>query len=246
MVGAGERALRALGDLHERERLCAPPPGAEALPAPWFLDQDGTPYAFNGLTPESRVVYVGPGGTSVFSEERAQPVLLAFQRLLGKTAQREADFRRLLGSAAPEDFQGVLMGDYLVGRPVGHGGFATVHVGRQLTTGRKVAIKILRDGMEEDARARFQSEAKYLSRLNHPNVVGVLGYGEETWTLPRSLAASMLPWLLELRRSAPVKTFIALEWIDGRTLDALYADVAKERLVPHDARWGTGTRRRVR
>jgi hypothetical protein len=110
-----------------------------------------------------------------------RPVLLAIQRLLGRSDLQEDNLRRLLDRLAPEELKGVLLGDYLVGRPVGRGGYATVHLGTQLSTGRKVAVKILNDGMPEYSRARFQQEAVFLSRLNHPHVIGILGYGEDAW-----------------------------------------------------------------
>ncbi|MEZ6049651.1 MAG: protein kinase [Planctomycetaceae bacterium] len=63
-------------------------------------------------------------------------------------------------------------GDYVVGQEIASGGFATVHVGRQISTGRKVAIKVLQDGRFEEDHLRFRKEAEYLSQLKSPNISG--------------------------------------------------------------------------
>ena len=62
----------------------------------------------------------------------------------------------MLARHAQEEIRGVLLGDFLIGRPVGEGGFGTVHLGRQLSTGRKVAIKLLHDGMPPEIKARVR------------------------------------------------------------------------------------------
>ena len=189
---------------------------------PWFEREGATLWMFNGLEEDFSARYVAEGREPKYSAEGGARVIQSLQRLLGKAGAQERDFRKLLSKLAPEEVKGALMGDFLVGRPVGEGGFATVHLGRQLSTGRQVAIKILHDGTPEDIQLRFQQEAAYLSRFSHPNIVGVYAYGEETWRWPRSFSLSGEPWFEKFSRSAPVKTFIALEWIEGETLESLY------------------------
>jgi WD40 repeat protein/serine/threonine protein kinase len=200
-------------------------PAAVRYPEPWFVTAGDGVRTFNGLRDDT-VLYAAPDGTPHDVPAMLGPVLLAFQRLLGKADLQEENVRRLLRRLAPEELKGVFLGDYLVGRPVGSGGYATVHVGTQLSTGRKVAVKVLRDGSDESVRARFQQEAVFLSRLNHPNVVAVLGSGTEAWAAPREPAVvealAQEEWFREWSRSAPVKSYIALEWIDGHTLEDVY------------------------
>ena len=215
-------ALAPLVRFHAREAKVAAITGSCERRSPWFSEEGGEVATFNGLGHDFAVVYVSRSGATRHSAERGQEALIAFQRLLGKTESQERDFKKLLSKLAPEDVKGVVMGDFLVGRPVGEGGFATVHVGRQLSTGRKVAIKILRDGLPEDAKARFQHEAAYLSKFNHPSIVGVLGYGEDTWSAPRAFSLSEEAWFESFSKSAPVKSWIALEWVDGKTLEEVY------------------------
>ena len=214
-------ALRPLLQLHAEVAPLAAVRGEAPRIAPWFLDA-GEPHAFNGVAHDFAIVYVSRRGASVTSMEAAPAILQAFARLLGKADVQERDLRKLLARLAPEEMKGVVLGDYLVGRTVGEGGFATVHVGRQLSTGRRVAVKILRDGLAEDAKARFQQEAAFLSRFNHPHVVGVIGHGEDAWSAPRDVSLSDEPWFQRFSKTAPIKTYIALEWIDGSTLEDLY------------------------
>ncbi len=214
-------ALRPLALLHvEKAPLAIPREGP--LPAPWLLEEGGETWAFNGLGQDFSVLYVSAGGVSRATGEQSQAVLLAFEQLLGKADQKERDVRKLLAKLAPEEIKGVVLGDYLLGRPVGAGGFATVHVGRQLSTGRKVALKVLNDGLSEDSKTRFQQEAAFLARFDHPNIVRVLGHGEETWSPPRLPVLAEEAWFQGFARSAPVKTFMVLEWLEGETLDGVW------------------------
>jgi WD40 repeat protein/serine/threonine protein kinase len=191
-------------------------------PPPWFEIEGTTLWTFSGLEQDFSARYVAEGRDPRYSAEGGARVSESLKRLLGKADVQERDFRKLLSKLAPEEVKGVLMGDFLVGRPVGEGGFAAVHVGRQLSTGRQVAVKILNDGTPEDIRLRFQQEAAYLSRFSHPNIVGVYAYEEETWRAPTSFSLSGESWFEKFSKSAPVKTFIALEWIEGETLESIY------------------------
>jgi serine/threonine protein kinase/formylglycine-generating enzyme required for sulfatase activity len=214
--------LRSILSAHRGGRFVPPLDEGLSRAAPWFRWDGGQVWSFNGLTDSLEVVYVSADGRVQHDRAAGQAVLLSVQRMLGKADLHENDFRRLLARLAPEEHRGVLLGDYLLGPPVGTGGFASVHVGRQLSTGRKVALKVLRDGMTEDEVRRFREEALHLSRLRHPHIVEVLDQREDTWTLPRQVSWSEEPWIQELKRSAPVKTFTVMEWIDGETLEDVF------------------------
>jgi WD40 repeat protein/serine/threonine protein kinase len=220
------QALRPLLGLHAR-----PQPEGPAVPEPWLLREGDQLWTFNGLEKDFTPLYVSPLGAARHEARRGPALLLAFQRLLGATGVEDRDFKALLERLAPEDVKGVLFGDYLLGRAVGEGGFATVHVGRQLSTGRKVALKVLRDGLGEEQRRRFQQEAAFLARLDHPGIVRVLGRGEEAWSPPRQVSLSGEEWYQRFARSAPVKTYMALEWVDGETLEAVYRRGRRETRV---------------
>lgn len=64
---------------------------------------------------------------------------------------------------------------YEVEQLLGHGGMGSVYRARQIDLDRTVAIKVIHPHLadEEDFRARFRSEMRLASRLDHPNVVPV-------------------------------------------------------------------------
>jgi serine/threonine-protein kinase len=74
-----------------------------------------------------------------------------------------------------------ILGDrYQIQEPIGRGGMATIYRSRDVDMDRIVAIKILREVYNTDAKfvARFQLEAKTASALQHPNIVQVYDYGQ--------------------------------------------------------------------
>ncbi len=75
----------------------------------------------------------------------------------------------------------IFMGRYLIEEHIGSGGMSDVYRGLDLNTGRKVAIKILRDEFAKDADfiRRFHREAQAAAGLTHENLVGVYDLGEE-------------------------------------------------------------------
>lgn len=223
-------ALKPLIELHAALQPLAIITRGAQHPSPWFIVEEGVVWAFNGLEKDFTVRYVAPGFQTKYVQEVSRDVLLAFQRLLGKEEVRAKDFRKLLAKLAPEEVKGVTMGRYLVGRPIGTGGSATVHMGRQLSTDRKVAIKILHDDLSEEAKIRFKHEAAYLSRLNHPNIVAIIEHGEETWTAPRSFSLSDESWFQKFSGSNPIKSYISMEWLDGENLDNVFGTRASSDL----------------
>lgn len=103
----------------------------------------------------------------------------------------------------PFDLVGTLLErKYRVDEPIAEGGFGVVYKGRHLALDVPVAIKVLRRAPDADpdawldAVAQFQEEAKAIARLKHPAVVRVMDTG-----------GTDLPWM-------------ALEWIEGETLQA--------------------------
>jgi eukaryotic-like serine/threonine-protein kinase len=96
-------------------------------------------------------------------------------------------------------------GRYRLEGPLGHGGMATVFLGRDAELDRPVAVKVLAENLAGDAafRERFVREARLAARLSHPNVVSVYDAGEE----------------------ADGRPFIVMEFVDGETL----ADVLDKR-----------------
>jgi serine/threonine protein kinase len=96
---------------------------------------------------------------------------------------------------------GTTVGHYRVTAKLGAGGMGEVFLAEDTRLGRKAAIKFLPAEMAANAerRKRFVNEARAASALNHPHVCVVYDVGETPDGLP----------------------FIAMEYVEGKTLDAL-------------------------
>ncbi len=73
------------------------------------------------------------------------------------------------------------LGPYRVEGILGRGGMGTVYKGVHARSGDKVAIKVIAAGVANQSRfrRRFAAEVDTLQRLKHPNIVELVGYGEE-------------------------------------------------------------------
>src|SRR5262249_39265620 len=74
-----------------------------------------------------------------------------------------------------------VLGDFRLGREIGRGGIGVVYEARQLSLGRKVALKVLPPAARLDPRQRrrFEIEAQAAAALEHPNIVPVFACGDE-------------------------------------------------------------------
>ncbi len=98
------------------------------------------------------------------------------------------------------------LGPYEILSVLGRGGMGTVFKGRNDTTGEVVAIKALSHASSDEThfRGRFESEIQALLKLNHPNIVRILSFGQEKGTL-----------------------FFAMEMVEGKSLFHLQREVKK-------------------
>src|SRR5215831_15239556 len=105
----------------------------------------------------------------------------------------------------------VLAGRFQVEEPIAEGGFAVVYRAHQQGLDRKVALKVLRapPAYDEAGQAafceRFAEEARTLARLKHPGIVDLYEFSSSA--MPSGVLA---PWM-------------ALEWVEGETLQAWLA-----------------------
>jgi len=84
-------------------------------------------------------------------------------------------------SPAPElDIAVDQFGDFRIVRQLGQGGMGQVYLAEQISLGRKVAIKVLREDLAANpaALARFQAESKTVAQISHANVVQVYTIGK--------------------------------------------------------------------
>jgi serine/threonine-protein kinase len=91
-----------------------------------------------------------------------------------------------------------IAGKYAVEALLGSGAMGEVYRARQVALEKTVALKVMHSDIAADPSfaARFHREAKAASRLDHPNSIRVIDFGEE----PDGL------------------TYIAMEFVDGRDL----------------------------
>ena len=97
---------------------------------------------------------------------------------------------------------GARLGPYEVLAPLGAGGMGEVYKARDSRLNRLVAVKILPPALalSDDARERFEREARSISRLSHPHVCALFDVGREGDTL-----------------------YLVMELLDGETLKELVA-----------------------
>jgi eukaryotic-like serine/threonine-protein kinase len=72
------------------------------------------------------------------------------------------------------------VGNYVLDRPLARGGMGSVFVAKHPQLGREVAVKFLSQELSSypELTQRFLSEARIAARLNHPNIVDILDFGD--------------------------------------------------------------------
>src|SRR6266404_9361016 len=76
---------------------------------------------------------------------------------------------------------GTRLGHYEILAPLGAGGMGEVYRARDPRLNRDVAIKVLPERLAKDpqALARFESEAKPVAALSHPNILAIFDVGAD-------------------------------------------------------------------
>src|SRR6185436_672714 len=112
----------------------------------------------------------------------------------------------------PQIPEGARIGKYPLVREIGRGGMGVVYEAEDPDLRRRVAIKVLREGAADPTAAeRLRREAAIIAQLRHPGIVAIFETGE---TKPAV---------------GPPLPYIAMDFIEGRTLADLLEDKAVER-----------------
>ena len=96
----------------------------------------------------------------------------------------------------------LILGQYRLLEPIGRGGMGAVYRAEHVHLRRQVAIKIMSQSFETNARLlhRFYAEARAVAKLQHPNIVACLDAGRAT------------------RAGGPARDYYVMELIPGRDL----------------------------
>jgi tRNA A-37 threonylcarbamoyl transferase component Bud32 len=139
-------------------------------------------------------------------DHQAAPFGAAFAAFLDRERRKQPTAPSDTPSPAG-DLTGKTLGAYRVLEPLGRGGMAEVYKGYHPLLDRYVALKVLHAHFSADAQfqERFQREAATVAKLRHPNIVQVHDFG----------------WKDSV-------TFMAMEYVQGRTLKERLSDLRAE------------------
>ncbi len=120
---------------------------------------------------------------------------------------------------------GRTLGPFKLIRELAQGGMGVVFEAEQDEPKRRVALKVLRIGLaSDDARKRFEHEARILGNLSHPGIGALHGIGTH-----EAESGERVPYLImELVRGArPVTQYVAQEGLDTDARLRVFLEVAE-------------------
>jgi serine/threonine protein kinase len=137
---------------------------------------------------------------------------------------------------------GVVVGErYELEQLLGAGGMGFVYAARHRLLGKRVAIKVLRQELCNDAQqvGRFLREAKLCSQLHHDNIVDIFDFGRDEaghlYLVMELLTGTTLEQLLQQRGPMPAKQALAVLRQLCRALDSAHsAGVIHRDLTPRN------------
>ena len=119
------------------------------------------------------------------------------------------------GNRPKHPLTGAVIGNYLVGEPLGTGSMGIVFAARHRFLDESVAIKVLHSvySFDHNISRRFLLEAKSTREIDHPNVVRIFDFGQsdggDLYLVMEQLEGTTL---LEKLRAGPIEESRAAEW----------------------------------
>ena len=119
---------------------------------------------------------------------------------------------------------GASLGPYVIEGVLGTGGMGEVYRAKDTKLGRRVALKVLPEGLSDnpERRARLQREAQVLAALNHPYIAAIYGFEDRDATYAIALELVEGPTLAERLARGPMTSHEAIP-ICQQIIDALEA-----------------------
>src|SRR3954451_12834395 len=118
----------------------------------------------------------------------------------------------------------VLSGRYRLIAPVGSGASALVYLADDTRLRRRVAVKLLHQGLADDEAflRRFRAEAHAAAALNHPNILAVYDWGDderEPYLVTEYLGGGSLRAMLDAGRRITESQALVVGLEAARALD---------------------------
>jgi eukaryotic-like serine/threonine-protein kinase len=132
--------------------------------------------------PEERTAFLDSacaGDTALRRE--VERLLAADEKISGFLADAPGELLELaFGDQGPATLSGRTVSHFRIGQPLGSGGMSVVYAAEDTRLGRPVALKFLAPELVRDsqAKARFLTEARAASALDHVNLCTILDVGE--------------------------------------------------------------------
>lgn len=125
---------------------------------------------------------------------------------------------------------GEWVGEYVVTRKIGEGGFGTVYEALHPVIGKHAAVKVLHAQYSADVRvaSRFAAEARAVNQIRHKNIVDIFSFGE--------LPDGRQYYVMELLEGVPLDTYLdrsaRLSLVETLTI---LSELAKALQAAHEA-----------
>jgi len=149
-----------------------------------------------------------------------------------------------MSDTTPDPLVGrTLAGRYRVLRRLQEGGMGAIYIASQEPLGREVALKVLKEAYAADATAiaRFEKEARAVSRLAHPHIVTIYDFGhtedKELFLAMELLRGSSLRQVLERekridwRRSLRMMRGVVMGLVEAHRGGIMHRDLKPENVM---------------
>jgi serine/threonine-protein kinase len=134
------------------------------------------------------------------------------------------------GSSATDLGLGEWVGEYVVTRKLGEGGFGAVYEALHPVIGKRAAVKVLHAqySADEAVTSRFAAEARAVNQIRHKNIVDIFSFGE--------LPDGRHYYVMELLEGVPLDAYLDRAGrLEPNECIPILSEIAKALNAAHDA-----------